>query len=328
MSLAERIQAAWEVFAEAFAQRPHGFLAFSGGKDSTALLVLAVEFFRRERPAGVRLEVLYADTRLEIPPLARHAQGMLAHARSVAENENLPIGIHVVQAPPENSFWSLMLGRGYPAPSFRFRWCTDRLKVRPMNGLARSLCPDPSRGVMFVGVRSGESVERDRRLKNACGRGECGPAAVGKASIFPAVSPIRDWRTCDVWDFLNLMAPRWGWPTAGLERLYGGDERVRYGCWVCPLVREDRAMAAAIAAADEERPVLEALAAFREKVLACSRDPEKRERRPNGQPGRLRAEVREALLRDLLALQHETGFALITPEELEAIRGDWRDGYD
>lgn len=178
-SLADRIQSAWSVLAQALAERPHGFLAFSGGKDSTTLLVLAVEFLRRERPEGIRLEVLYADTRLEIPPMARHAFRMLEHTRAVAEEERLPVGIHVVRAPAEESFWSLMLGRGYPAPGFRFRWCTDRLKVRPMNRLARVLCPNSSSGVMFVGVRDGESAERDRRLKNACGRGECGPAKGG-----------------------------------------------------------------------------------------------------------------------------------------------------
>jgi PP-loop superfamily ATP-utilizing enzyme len=42
-------------------------LALSGGKDSTSVLVLAVEFLRRRRPACVSLE---------IPPMARHAEGL------------------------------------------------------------------------------------------------------------------------------------------------------------------------------------------------------------------------------------------------------------
>jgi len=319
--LHEAVASAWAVL-EALTDRPQWFLAFSGGKDSTAVLVLAVEFLRHRRPP-IALSVLYADTRLEIPPMARHAARLLAHVEALTAAEGLPVRVFRVRSPIAESFWTLMLGKGYPPPGFRFRWCTDRLKVRPMNRLADGLASDPKAAVMLVGVREGESGERDRRLAAACGRGECGPAAVGRASRFPAVSPIRSWRTCTVWDFLTLLAPRWGWPTEELRALYGEDERVRYGCWVCPLVRKDRAMAAAIAAADGERPALEALAAFRERLLAIGRSPESRVRKPDGRPGPLRMEVRRMLFQELLDLQETTGLPLIAPEEVEEIRARW-----
>lgn len=323
----ERIEQSWEIL-DGLTDRPYWFLAFSGGKDSTALLILTVEFLRRRRLSEVRLEILYSDTRLEIPPMARHAARMLERAQELAAAENLPVRIHHLRSPLDESFWVLMLGRGYPAPSFRFRWCTDRLKVRPMNRLAHALCPDPAHAVMLVGVRGGESAERDRRLRSACGRGECGPAAVGKASIFTTAAPLLRWRTCEVWDFLAFVAPRWGWPTEGMWRLYGEDERVRYGCWVCPLVRRDRAMEAAIAAADGERPALEAMAAFRLRLLEISRDPENRVVRPDGRLGRLTLEARRRLLLELLALQDLVGRTVIGPDEIQKILRLWEEEHD
>jgi DNA sulfur modification protein DndC len=179
---------------------------------------------------------------------------------------------------------------------------------------------------MLVGVREGESAARDGRLRRACGRGECGPAAVGKAGPFPAVSPIREWRSCDVWDFLVFRAPQWGWPTAGLWRLYGEDEAVRYGCWLCPLVREDRALPAAMKAAEDgEREALAALAAFRERLLAISRDPGNRDVRPDGRLGRLRREARESLLAELRALEKRSGLLFLSQEEEAQIRRIWEE---
>lgn len=257
--------------------------------------------------------------------MARHAANMLEYVRNLAIAKDLPIRVHSVRSPLEESFWVLMLGKGYPAPGFRFRWCTDRLKVRPMNRLARSLATKPDRAVILVGVREGESRDRDRRLRAGCGRGECGPAAVGKASIFPAAAPIRHWQTCEIWHFLAFVAPSWGWPTGEMWKLYGNDERVRYGCWVCPLVRKDRAMEIAIAHADGEQPVLEAMASFRERLIAASRSPENRELRPNGRLGRLTWGVRRMLFQELLSLQVKVKQTMIEPDEVRKIIHLWKE---
>jgi DNA sulfur modification protein DndC len=252
--------------------------------------------------------------------MARHAERMLRRAQELAVADGLPLLIRRLAAPPDQSFWVLVIGRGYPVPSFRFRWCTDRLKVRPMR---RAAGEGPA--VMLVAVREGESANRDGRLRRTCGRGECGPAAVGRAGPFPAVSPIRDWKSCDVWDFLVFQAPSWGWPTETMWHLYGEDETVRFGCWLCPLVRKDRAMQVAIAAADGERPILEALAAFRERLLEVSRDPRNRLLRSDGRPGRLRLEARITLLSALRDLEHRTGLRILSEAEAVLIRKSWEE---
>ncbi len=319
--IAEVLNRSWKSLAD-LKNSPRWLLAFSGGKDSTTVLILATEFLRRERPQNVSLEVLYADTRLEIPPMARHAEKMLLHVEALAQAEELPLKVHRVTSPIEQSFWALVIGRGYPMPSFRFRWCTDRLKVRPMRQAALK---GGKEGIMLIGVREEESTVRAGRIRQACGRGECGPAAVGRAGPFKSFSPIRDWRACEVWKFLLTQARDWGWPTEGLWALYGGDEAVRYGCWVCPLVRKDKAMQMAITAADGERPALEALAAFREKLLMISRETKNRLPRPDGHPGRLRREIRENLLSYLRELERKTGLSLLSAEEEAIIFKFWEE---
>jgi DNA sulfur modification protein DndC len=319
--ITQLLNRSWESLAD-LESYPRWLLAFSGGKDSTSVLVLATEFIRQKRPSGVSLEVLYADTRLEIPPMARHAERMLLHVEALAQAEELPIQVHRVTSPVEQSFWVLVIGRGYPMPSFRFRWCTDRLKVRPMRQAAEK---GGKEGIMLIGIRGEESAARAGRIRQVCGRGECGPAAVGRAGPFKSFSPIRDWRACEVWKFLLTQARDWGWPTEGLWLLYGGDEAVRYGCWICPLVRKDRAMQVAIATADGERPALEALAAFREELLQISREPGNRLPRPDGHPGRLRREVREKLLSSLKMLERKTGLSLLSAEEEDIIFKLWEE---
>jgi hypothetical protein len=84
-------------------------------------------------------------------------------------------------------------------------------------------------------------------------------------------------------------------------------------------------MQAAIAAADGERPALEALAAFRERLLEVSRDPGSRLPRPDGRPGRLRREAREALLAGLRELEERTGLSLLSAEEEARIRQIWEE---
>lgn len=48
----------------------------------------------------------------------------------------LPVQVVKVYPNPEETFWVLLLGRGYPAPTQAFRWCTGRLKIDPAEAYA------------------------------------------------------------------------------------------------------------------------------------------------------------------------------------------------
>ena len=144
----------------------HWAIAYSGGKDSTATVTLLAHLIESRQIAPPEsLTVLYADTRMELPPLHACALTLL--------NELAQRGIQTQVVLPEldDRFFVYLFGRGVPAPKNRFRWCTSQLKVEPMEralaGLRES-CGEKL--LMLTGVRLGESAARDSRIALSCDR--------------------------------------------------------------------------------------------------------------------------------------------------------------
>jgi len=293
-------------------------VTYSGGKDSTLLAVLAGEILRRRlwwSPQSV--DVVFSDTLQEIPQMHKVAMNFVAHIENLSKS-GLPITSHVTHPDWSQTFWFLILGKGYPVPHRRFWWCTERLKVNPVKKILGKLGQGEDVAVL-TGVRFGESDRRDGRMKKAAsclGEGECGQVLEYQG----ALAPIAHWRTCHVWDFLALYAPLWGWPTEDVVNLYG-DSPVRFGCWTCTLVEKDRALEAVMAKNGNGH--LQGLAKFRQRLIDVTADPMMRVVRPNNVPGKLKISVRRMLLNELLELQKEMGIQLIRPEEIEAIQQYW-----
>ena len=236
----------------------------------------------------------------------------------------IPLNIHIVRPALEDRFWVCLLGKGYPPPHQRFRWCTKRLKIQPVKSALKTYI-QPGRTVILTGVRFGESADRDRRMNHSCRRGgECGQGVwfQDSARLRAAyLAPIAYWRECDVWDFLNYIAPEWGYPTRDLEQnVYNGRE-TRFGCWMCTVVRQDKAMEKITSHPEwtHLRPLLE----FRRHVLQQTSSHDSRYLRPDGKPGRLSLETRKQILSDLLQLQENLGITLINEEEVEYIKMLW-----
>jgi len=290
-------------------------LTYSGGKDSTATAVLTMEWWKR-RGKPVEIHVVYADTGLEIPTLHTQALRFLQAVKGLYPE----IGVHIAKPHPEESFWVQLIGKGYPPPHNRFRWCTRRLKIAPMDRLVQSL---PGRKAILTGVRLGESDARDTRLLLSCSRGgECGQGVLfqeAKRLNALYVAPIAFWRECWVWDYLNFVAPSLGYPTGALEEIYGGRD-TRFGCWTCTVVRRDKAMARAL---ENGHAHLRPLYEFREWLWSWTRDPETRVKRKDGKPGRLSLEARLEIYRRLKEVEERLGVKLVTPEEEALIREFW-----
>ncbi|WP_082077960.1 phosphoadenosine phosphosulfate reductase domain-containing protein [Thermus filiformis] len=293
----------------------HWILTYSGGKDSTTTTILFLEWWeKRGRPGEAHL--VYADTGLEIPTLHAQAMRFLEAVRRL----HASLHVHVVKPDVKESFWVNLIGKGYPPPHNRFRWCTARLKIRPMDRLVKSL---PGRKAIVTGVRFGESDARDLRLNLSCSRGgECGQGAYfqnAKRLDALYVAPIAFWRECWVWDYVNLVAPSLGYPTEALEEIYGGRD-TRFGCWTCTLVRRDRAMEKVVADDERYRPLLE----FRLWLLDFAKRPENRVKRSNGLPGRLTLAARRRILKRLKEIERHLGTLLLSREEEAMIRSLWK----
>ncbi len=297
----------------------HWVVTYSGGKDSTLLTVLACEIIRRNLPWKPKsIDIVYSDTLQEIPAMHNTALNFLSYIDLISREQGLPIHTHITHPEWHQTFWFLILGKGYPVPHRRFWWCTERLKINPVKKILKSLTEQDNTAVL-TGVRFGESDRRDGKMKKAAscvGEGECGQVLEYQG----AFAPIAHWKTCHVWDFLALCAPVWGWPTDDVVNLYG-DAPVRFGCWTCTLVEKDRALETVIM--KKGNGYLQGLARFRQRLLDVSADRSMRVIRPNGVPGKLKIGVRRMLLDELLSLQEEVGLQLIHSEEIKVIQEHW-----
>jgi DNA sulfur modification protein DndC len=234
----------------------HWGIAWSGGKDSSATLTLIVHLINTgQLPPPKSLTVFYADTRMELPPLA------ISAARIMEQMAGLGIHCEVVRAPMDKRFLVYILGRGVPPPNNNtLRWCTRQIKIDPMaEALETRLGELDGNILMITGVRQGESAIRDNRIAMSCGKdgAECGqgwyqqvlPQAKGIRGRIATLAPLLHWRVCNVWDWLRIYAPLpeyGGWATAAIADAYGGDEaeekNARTGCAGCPLASKDLAL--------------------------------------------------------------------------------------
>ena len=111
-------------------------IGFSGGKDSTVVLTLvwkALLSIREEfrNAALVRQIYVVNDDLVENPIITDYIVEVLYCIRTAASEQKLPITVQTTVPKLENSFWISFLGKGYPIPNNTFRWCTDRLKIKP-----------------------------------------------------------------------------------------------------------------------------------------------------------------------------------------------------
>jgi DNA sulfur modification protein DndC len=326
---------------------PHVAVAYSGGKDSTALVTLVAHLIRRrDVPRPVRLTVCYADTRMELPPLAGAALAILG--RLAADG----VETRVVRAPIDRRFLVYMLGRGVPPPNnATLRWCTRQIKVEPMAAELRRLAGEGGAGkvLMLTGVRVGESAARDARIALSCGRNgsECGQGWFQETlsgDTCDTLAPLLHWRSCLVWDWLTgSLDPEWrhGYPETRLvadayDAADGtpADIAARTGCVGCPLAGEDLALDRLL-----RRPKWAYLSPLRRlrPLYAWLREPDQRHRMPGGERrqdgslargqnrmGPLTLEARRAALGAILGIQSECNAA--RPPDLPAV--DMLDGEE
>lgn len=234
----------------------HWAVAWSGGKDSTALLTLLMYLLESGKvPRPKTLYVFYADTRLELQPLWLVAQDV---RHELAERG---IEVVTVMAPLDKRFLVYVLGRGVPPPNNNtMRWCTRQIKIDPMQAaLAARVGQLGEKVLMLTGVRQGESAIRDGRIAMSCGRdgAECGQGWYQETlpeALCDTLAPLLHWRVCHVWEWLKSWAPQaefGDWSTRLLAEAYGGEEaeeiNARTGCVGCPLTESDKALDAVVA---------------------------------------------------------------------------------
>ena len=276
---------------------------------------------------------------------------------AAAASQQLPFSAHKVKPTLENTFWVNLIGRGYPAPTKRFRWCTDRMKIAPANSFILDKVAKFGEVVMVLGVRKSESATRAQVMSLHRIQG----SLLSRHSTLPnayVYTPIDDFTVDNVWTYLLQVPSPWGNNNRDLVTMYRNAQagecplvvdtttpscgNSRFGCWVCTVVSKDKSMEALV---DGGENWLEPMLDFRDH-LAAMQDPTVKSqvrdyKRRNGQVmlkpdgGVIRGPyifpVRKKLLRRLLEVQREVRLKgpnpdeiLITEEELHEIRRIWR----
>jgi DNA sulfur modification protein DndC len=253
----------------------------------------------------IDLNITYADTMMEIPQMAIVAKSFLESIK-----ERYPAAVKIVTPELEDTYWVRMIGRGYPPPGPRFRWCTPKIKIKP----SRKLHEDS--GLFITGLRMGESQQRDIRLKSSClngGANECGSEVWVNQKGIDVAAPIIHWSAEDVWYFLMMPGRKAVAETQLVVDLYGNTS-MRFGCWMCTVVMKDKTMIALAKSGDYK---VKKLLEFREWIVEECKKPENRYFRKDGRKGRLRIEFRKEILAKLERLQMSLDITLILENEIK-----------
>ncbi len=339
-------------------------IGYSGGKDSTAVLQLvwiALEQVPQEKRSKP-VYVISTDTLVENPIVALWVSKSLEKMGAAAERRNLPLTAHRLTPETENTFWVNLIGRGYPAPRPKFRWCTERLKIMPSTRFINSVVQEHGEAILVLGSRKVESAARARvmkRFEKQRVRDRLSPN--GNLPNSFVYTPVEEWTNDDVWLYLMQVSNPWGYNNKDLLTMYQGASEdgecplvvdtstpscgdSRFGCWVCTLVDKDKSMQAMIQNDEEKEWMLPLLQLRNELDPPKTPDadrPLRDFRRMSGIvqlyrdrpiPGPYKQEVRENWLRKVLRVQQHIrangpeevrDIVLITIEELQEIRRIW-----
>ena len=192
-------------------------VGYSGGKDSSAALQL-VWLAIRELPAAERtktVHVISTDTLVEQPLVAAWVDASLVRMSTAAGEQGLPFVPHKLTPEVENTFWVNLIGKGYPAPRNKFRWCTERLKIMPSNKFIRDVVRANGEAILVLGTRKAESQRRAITMskhESKRVRERLAPNASLPNSL--VYTPIEDWNNDDVWLFLMQIKNPWGTTTS------------------------------------------------------------------------------------------------------------------
>ena len=330
-------------------------IGYSGGKDSTLLCQLVFEMLE-SLPEEKRWKPVYivtSDTMVENPIVKAYMHKMSKAINEVSEKKKLNVQAHIIYPETRQTFWSLVIGLGYPTPEAPgFRWCTERLKIIPSNDFTYDVIKKDGEIVILLGVRKAESITRSRSITSREIEGKILTPhdTIKKAYVY---SPLSEIKNEYVWEYLlrDDGMSAWGADNNYLYGLYQGEDlgeeqsvigqvdkdkipitgNSRFGCWCCTIVKVDKSLQKFI---DNGSKELIPLRDFRDWLVSIRQDPEFRDnKRRNGKVyqksngeygfGPFKLSARQEILKRLLVLQRDTGFELITNEELKTIDTLW-----
>jgi DNA sulfur modification protein DndC len=230
------------------------------------------------------VHVISTDTLVENPIVAQWVAHSLKVMEAAAEEQRLPIKPHRLTPEVKDRFWVNLIGKGYPAPRPKFRWCTSRLKINPSNSFIKRLEQQNGEAIVVLGTRKAESASRAASMKRHEGSTREWLNRNGQLDRSWVFTPVEDWSNDDVWLYLMQEKNPWGFDNSEMLGMYQGatadgecplvvDSTTpscgdsRFGCYVCTMVSQDKSMDAMITN-DSEKEWMSPLLDFRNEFLS------------------------------------------------------------
>lgn len=328
-------------------------IGFSGGKDSTVVAHAVFEALLSLPPSKRTrdVHVVSNDTLVESPLVVAHLVRSQNAIRTATKSWGLPVTVATTKPPIDKTFWTLLIGKGYPSPNQTMRWCTDRLKIAPTSQYILDRVSTEGAAIVLLGVRLDESESRRNNIKKWKNLHESNLSPHSELAGAFIYRPIVSMTTEDVWEVIGAFPPPWGGSHAGLIQLYrdaeGGECPIvlskaeapgcgtassRFGCWTCTVVEKDRSLQGFVDSGNHEyKPLID----FRDWLKEIRNNPTYRSvERRNGQvqfdltgkhiPGPFTIQARQMILDKLLETQDKYGGEpLISKEEIDLIKSIW-----
>jgi DNA sulfur modification protein DndC len=269
----ERIEKAVSAIVALFMQRVPVVCAFSGGKDSSVVVALALHAAVLAKIKGARpfIVVTTSDTLVESPEVQALYRSELACIAAFGKRNDIEITTSIV-APNLLASWQLkvLTGRGLPSFAGVSNDCSQDMKIFPQIRFRRALfrrlaergLPEPC---TLIGTRLDESERRAARMKARQDRPDV-PVKNKDGEL--VMTPLRDWDSDAVWEAIALYGSSVYPSYSNFEetkRIYahaagtscavvadaiyeGGSKKrqgrcgARTGCWTC-LATEDKSLA-------------------------------------------------------------------------------------
>ncbi|UEA87981.1 MULTISPECIES: DNA phosphorothioation system sulfurtransferase DndC [Alistipes] len=331
-------------------------IGFSGGKDSTVLLTLvwlALRKIKEQTIAPFQLRrpiyVVCNDTMVENPIIATYVDEVLNTIEIKAREEDLPIFVRKTVPKLEDSFWVNVIGKGYPVPNTAFRWCTEKMKIKPTARFITEQVDECGEAIILIGTRKTESATRARSIKKheIHGKRLTNHTILKNTYVY---APIKELMLEEVWYIINAIPSPWGFdnsilfniykdasaddyecPTVVTDKSHGSCGQSRFGCWTCTVVKDDKSMRSLIQNGREwMRPLYDfRLQLDQERNIIENRMPFRRDgRKAVNDMGSYVFRYRASILERLLQIQYDLqqkdpNIKLITDQELIAIQVNW-----
>ncbi|RLC81844.1 MAG: hypothetical protein DRI61_03315 [Chloroflexi bacterium] len=195
-----------EVFQEAeWIEPKNRFVFWSGGRDSTVALHLALRAWKETPP-----RVVFVDTGIILPET-------LEYVHSLAEQWNLNLTV----LKPETDFWKRVKEKGFPI--IKALWCRRLLKITPIRAFLEK---EKGWKVQVLGIRRSESP-----VRRTAWYYEKPFMQHRKMPSTYNLLPILNWSKWRVEDYIRKHRI----PLNPSYKIYGTS-----GCYFCPFVENER----------------------------------------------------------------------------------------